>query len=385
MADIQGAEAEHWVNKLLDGKPATAEPAPLVAVPGPAGTSKIFPALIAVMQEVSHVSKDGRNLEQKYAFRGVDGVMNAVGPAVRKHGVLAVPHKIDMKYRDARTTKDNPTREVIAKIIYRFYAEDGSYIEAEVPGESLDQSDKGSAKAMSVALRIVWLQILTLPTQEPTTDHDGHYHTRGGEPRMSQFERDAGSAFLAIPPAEVRAATGPAQMLAAFQQALDFRACLEEHAAWLTPTNGDESPTWEELFTARVAAEIEAADTDAQGKALWDLLKAAQLDMEHDGKRFSQLIWERAAALKERNAKALDTVTEQILTAQLDELTAADSAPLNSVQAAQALGRITEQQANELLQLARERVNKLERERDTTADAEHEAGFRAADEDGSAK
>lgn len=384
MVDVQSADAEHWVNGLFAGKPQPTEPAPLVAMPGPAGTTKIFPALIKVMQEVSHVAKDGRNLDQKYAFRGIDGVMNAIGPAVRKHGVLAVPHKIDLKYRDARTTKDNPTREVIAKIVYRFYAEDGSYVEAEVPGESLDQSDKGSAKAMSVALRIVWLQILTLPTQEPTTDHDGHYHTRGGEPRMSKFERDAGMTFLRVPLDGERAVAGAATMAAAFQQALDFRACLEEHAAWLTPSNGDESPTWEELFTARVAAEIEAADTGEHCNALWNTLKVIQLDMTHDGKPFTQLIKERAAAIKERNAKAMDTVTGQVLTADLDDLQLNGPVWL-SIEGAYNLGRITAEQWTQLTDLAEERRRKLAAELNVATDAEHEAGFRAADEDGSAK
>ena len=57
-------------------------------------------------------------------------------------------------------------------------AEDGSQVHAVTPGESLDTSDKGTAKAMSVAYRIALLQIFALPTQEPTTDPDSEYHTR---------------------------------------------------------------------------------------------------------------------------------------------------------------------------------------------------------------
>lgn len=179
---------------------------------------------------------------------------------------------------------------------------------------------------------------------------------------MSKFERDAGLAFLRVPLEGERAAAGLATMATAFQQALDFRACLEEHAAWLTPNNGDESPTWEELFTARVAAEIEAVDTDAQGKAVWGLLKAAELNMEHNGLRFSQLLNDRAAAIKERNAKALDTIGEQVVTADLDGLEGPEAPVFLSIQAALSLGRITDQQASELLTIASERRTRLRAE-----------------------
>lgn len=322
-------------------------------------TPMIHGAMVQAMNAVTHVGKDGYNTQQNYPFRGIDGVINALGPAMRVAGIFITSELLEIRYRDARTTLDKPTREVLVRVRYRFTAVDGSYVETEAPGESLDTGDKGTAKAMSVALRVALLQTFALPTQEPTTDHDGHHHTRGGEPRMSAFERTAGLALLAIPDAGQRQAAGAAMMRAALQQALDFRVCVEEHAAWLTPTNGDESPTWEELFTARVAAEIEACDNAADINEVWRTLKTAQLDMEHDGKRFSQLIKERAQAIKDRNAKALDTLTAQVLAANLDDFEGPDAPVLHSIQAAQHLGRIDDDQANTLLQLAQERRAKL--------------------------
>ena len=49
-------------------------------------------ALAAVMNDVTHVGKEGKNSAQAYSFRGIDGVLNAVGPAFRRHGVIALPH-----------------------------------------------------------------------------------------------------------------------------------------------------------------------------------------------------------------------------------------------------------------------------------------------------
>lgn len=127
-------------------------------------------ALLAVMGDVQAVRKGDRNQQQGYSFRGIDAVVNAVGPAFRKHGVLAVPHKSEARYRDVQTSTGKPSRECTVTVTYRFYGPAGDFIEAEVPGESMDFGDKGAPKAMSVAFRIALLQTLAIPTDEPEPD-----------------------------------------------------------------------------------------------------------------------------------------------------------------------------------------------------------------------
>ena len=51
----------------------------------------IYQALSAVMGDVQAVGKDGRNTQQGFNFRGIDAVVNAVGPALRTHGVVVTP------------------------------------------------------------------------------------------------------------------------------------------------------------------------------------------------------------------------------------------------------------------------------------------------------
>ena len=130
----------------------------------------IVEALAAVMDEVQAVGKKNRNPEQGYLFRGIDAVINAVGPVFRKHGVVAVPAKSQASYRDVLTVKEKRSRECTVSVTYRFYGPAGDFIEAEVPGESMDFGDKGAAKAMSVAYRIALLQVLCIPTDEPEPD-----------------------------------------------------------------------------------------------------------------------------------------------------------------------------------------------------------------------
>jgi hypothetical protein len=130
----------------------------------------VVEALSAVMADVQAVGKADRNTQQGYVFRGIDAVVNAVGPAFRKHGIVAVPHQSEARYRDVLTNSGKPSRECTVSVTYRFYGPAGDFIECSVPGESMDFGDKGAPKAMSVAYRIALLQALCIPTDEPEPD-----------------------------------------------------------------------------------------------------------------------------------------------------------------------------------------------------------------------
>lgn len=137
----------------------------------------VLQAISRVMSEVQAIGKSDRNREQGYDFRGIDAVINAVGPKFRDHGIVATPLLESATYRDVQTSKGKPSRECTVKVTYRFYGPAGDHIDVVVPGESMDFGDKGAAKAMSVAYRIALLQLLTIPTHEP-------------DPDASTYERD---------------------------------------------------------------------------------------------------------------------------------------------------------------------------------------------------
>ena len=128
-------------------------------------------AFAAVMADVSAVGKDGRNQSQGYSFRGIDGVMNAVGPALRKHGVIIMPTTEDATYRDVLVGKNQtPQRECTVKVRYTVYGPAGDSFSGAVYGEALDSGDKATAKAHSVAYRTFLLQALTIPTHDTDPD-----------------------------------------------------------------------------------------------------------------------------------------------------------------------------------------------------------------------
>lgn len=152
----------------------------------------IFDALAAVMADVQAVAKRDKNNHQNFMFRGIDAVLNAVGPALRTHEVVVIPDVLDIHYDAVRTSQDKPATACRVTVAYRFYARDGSSVAATVPGEAWDSGDKATSKAMSVAFRTALLQALALPTDEPDPDNDT-YERQDGEaahPRESNKATD---------------------------------------------------------------------------------------------------------------------------------------------------------------------------------------------------
>jgi hypothetical protein len=149
-------------------------------------TPSVVEAWLAVMGEITSVGKDGLYDAGKtrYNFRGIDGVVNAVGPALRKHGVFITPTVLEATYREVEAGSNRTLmRESTVKVRYRVTGPAGDYFDGEVYGEALDSSDKGTAKATSVALRIFLLQALTIPTHEPDPDESRYERVSAPEPQ----------------------------------------------------------------------------------------------------------------------------------------------------------------------------------------------------------
>lgn len=182
MSTIQeraAAAAARAEETAADAVPATTyTPAPLqdlgIPEPGPDGPEQV-PVWVAwsrVMGEVRGIDKGdwyGRPGERgSYQFRGVDSALNAFGPACRLHGVLVLPVHVETAYRDVKTSGGKPSRECTATVTYRIIGPTGDSIEVQSAGESMDSADKGTAKALSTALR----SLLFLGGLVPTNDAD---------------------------------------------------------------------------------------------------------------------------------------------------------------------------------------------------------------------
>ena len=137
--------------------------------------SEVIEALTQVMDDVRAVAKGDRNNHQNFNFRGIDAVVNAVGPALRKRGVVVMPTLKSCTYEAVQTSTGKPANACRVEVTYTFYKGDSS-VPCSVSAEAWDNGDKAAPKAMSVAFRTALLQALALPTDEP--DPDSHTYER---------------------------------------------------------------------------------------------------------------------------------------------------------------------------------------------------------------
>jgi hypothetical protein len=171
----------------------------------------IHQALAAVMADVQAVGKTGRNESQNFSFRGIDAVVNAVGPAFREHGVVSVPTEAHATYEVQEVGRNGAkvTRCHMA-LSWRFYGPAGDYIESSIVSEAMDSGDKATAKAASVAYRTCLLQLLCIPTDEPDPDATSYELAPAAkpEPTISKADADRLVAVMkaAADPAEAKAA-----------------------------------------------------------------------------------------------------------------------------------------------------------------------------------
>ena len=160
---------------------------------------KVHEAVTAVMEDVRAVRKDGRNTQQNFNFRGVDAVVNAVSPAMRKHGLTVRPSKVTRETSGKQLSGGKTATSIEVTVDYTFTGPEGDETTAQVVAEAFDLGDKATAKAMSVALRTCLLQTFLLPTddqdpdeqtyeqesrqraQPPAIDWEGAYKATGGD------------------------------------------------------------------------------------------------------------------------------------------------------------------------------------------------------------
>ena len=168
----------------------------------------IVEALSAVMEDVRSVAKKDRNTHQNFTFRGIDAVVNAVGPALRAHGVVVVPHVDHVEYQDVQTSTGKAANACRVVVTYTFWHGETS-LPATVAAEAWDHGDKATPKAMSVAFRTALLQALALPTDEP--DPDSHSYERGAQVDLSALWELIGAA-------KARGITGDFDAMVAYAQ-----------------------------------------------------------------------------------------------------------------------------------------------------------------------
>lgn len=130
------------------------------------------------MRDVQSISKDSRNQQQGFNFRGIDAVLNTVGPVLREHGVIVVPIAGEHTVERYPTKSGGQMCNRVVNMAFQVFGPAGDSFMGSAVGEASDAGDKAMTKAESVALRTFLLQALMIPTDDP--DPDASTHERAG-------------------------------------------------------------------------------------------------------------------------------------------------------------------------------------------------------------
>lgn len=129
-------------------------------------TPLIYKKIIEVMADINAISKDRRNQQQGFQFRGIDDVMNELHSSLAKCGVFVLPNVLEESRTTGKSRSGGDMFYTRLKISFGFYAEDGSHVDAVVIGEAMDSGDKASNKALSIGLKYAMLQVFCIPTED---------------------------------------------------------------------------------------------------------------------------------------------------------------------------------------------------------------------------
>ena len=112
------------------------------------------------------IGKNQQNQQQRYAFRGIDDVMNSLSPALVKNGLVILPEVLERTVSEKAARNGGCLFYVTLKVRYTLIcAEDGSEMSVVVYGEAMDSGDKATNKALSAAYKYMALQTFCIATE----------------------------------------------------------------------------------------------------------------------------------------------------------------------------------------------------------------------------
>lgn len=152
-----------------------------------AQVTKSIAAIIAALG-VEGISKDRKNLQQGYNFRGIDQAYNALSPLLAQHQLVIVPRMLERQVWERESAKGNALFYVVVTAEFDFIsAVDGTMVTARTFGEGMDSADKATNKAMSAAYKYAVWQTFCVPTEGSGVDSEEEGHdVKPGQTRAGQ-------------------------------------------------------------------------------------------------------------------------------------------------------------------------------------------------------
>lgn len=151
----------------------------MVATKQQVSTPSVYTAIANVMAALAKdgISKDRKNEQQGFKFRGIDDVYNALSPALVGAGLVITPFVVERQVVERQSSRGGSLFYVTLTVDYTFASiDDGSSVVVRAIGEAMDSGDKATNKAMSAAYKYACFQAFCIPT-EGDNDADATTHT----------------------------------------------------------------------------------------------------------------------------------------------------------------------------------------------------------------
>lgn len=127
----------------------------------------VYQAIAAITAQMATdgISKNHKNQQQGYNFRGIDDVYNALAPMLAENSLCILPEMLTREVTERTTAKGGVLFYVTVEANFNFIsAKDGSKHVVKTFGEAMDSADKATNKAMSAAYKYACIQAFCIPT-----------------------------------------------------------------------------------------------------------------------------------------------------------------------------------------------------------------------------
>lgn len=141
-------------------------------------SKNVYQLIAQVAAEIATegISKNRKNQQQGYNFRGIDDVYNALAPVIAKHGLVILPRCLSREVTERANKSGGVIFSVTVEAEFDFVSShDGSKHTVKTYGEAMDSADKATNKAMSAAYKYAAFQTFCIPT-EGDNDADATSH-----------------------------------------------------------------------------------------------------------------------------------------------------------------------------------------------------------------
>jgi hypothetical protein len=154
----------------------------------PVQQAATVPHVLVAIQQVKRalaeqgVGKSRENQEQRFKFRGIDDILNALAAPMVNANLIVLPNVEERKevvHEQQDGARIKRFTRVALNIRFQFVSSvDGSAINARIQSEASDHSDKATNKAISFAMKYAYISVFNIPV---VGAEDGDFESPGNE------------------------------------------------------------------------------------------------------------------------------------------------------------------------------------------------------------